>query len=352
MFSAYARVKDKEKTYREIFGLDFEQFKAGQHFRHRPGITITQQDNIEESMETTNFAMLHYDQAYAAKTEWKKCLGVSTLTLQKVLGATWKTFARKKRIISFESINMTAPVYDGDTLYAESIIIHIADNASSRETAILTVETRATNQHNLTVASIIYKLLMYRSGFHPYYAQQPFDYSLSEHRFSAYEIEGNHILKEISGLYYEEFHVGETYEHACSKTIPEHESIRHSLLSLDWNPRYINPSYSKEYLKQRLPVNEVYLVGAITAYSTRSLGRVVANLGWKEIQLTRDVLPGESLQVSSTIMDKRVSNSRPEQGILTVNTKAIDEKGEKVISMLRTLLIYKKGCGPYKEAGY
>ena len=117
-FSAYVKVG--ENRYRERYGLDFEDFEVGQVFQHRPGITISQQDNVEETVDTLNQAMLHFDANYAAQTEWKKPLGVSTLTLQRLMGLTWKTFNKKNRICSWAEIKMTAPVFGGDTLYAES----------------------------------------------------------------------------------------------------------------------------------------------------------------------------------------------------------------------------------------
>ncbi len=109
MCSAYASID--ESTYCEVFGLDFEEFTVEQKFVHRPGITISQQDNTDEALDTVNAAQLHYDAHYANNTEWKHCLGVSTLTLQKLIGSSWKTFARKYRITQFDSIEMVHPVF-------------------------------------------------------------------------------------------------------------------------------------------------------------------------------------------------------------------------------------------------
>ena len=78
-FYAYASVGDRR--YQERFGLDFEDFRPGQVFRHRPGVTLSQQDNVDEALDTMNAAMLHYDANYAAQTAWKRPLMVSTITL-------------------------------------------------------------------------------------------------------------------------------------------------------------------------------------------------------------------------------------------------------------------------------
>ena len=75
----------------ERVGLDFEDFTVGQYFMHRPGVTVSQQDNVMESLDTLNAAMLHYDNHYAAKTSWQRPLMVSTVTLQALIGELRQT---------------------------------------------------------------------------------------------------------------------------------------------------------------------------------------------------------------------------------------------------------------------
>lgn len=165
-FSAYVKVG--ENRYRERYGLDFEDFEVGQVFQHRPGITISQQDNVEETVDTLNQAMLHFDANYAAQTEWKKPLGVSTLTLQRLMGLTWKTFNKKNRICSWAEIKMTAPVFGGDTLYAESEITHKAAAADDADCGQLTVVTRGINQAGRVVCAMEYAMLVYKRDRIPF----------------------------------------------------------------------------------------------------------------------------------------------------------------------------------------
>ncbi|HET9044956.1 MAG TPA: MaoC family dehydratase, partial [Burkholderiales bacterium] len=63
--SFYAYLRAGDARYQERFGLDFEEFAVGQRFRHRPGVTLSQQDNADEALDTLNAAMLHYDAHYA-----------------------------------------------------------------------------------------------------------------------------------------------------------------------------------------------------------------------------------------------------------------------------------------------
>ena len=119
MFSAYHRIG--ENRYRQRIGLDFEDFAAGLRFRHRPGLTLSQQDNADEALDTQNGAMLHYDAHYAAATAWQNPLMVSTLTLQRLIGMASKTYGRRSAILGFDDIAM-----NGMDLIRE--IVDIYDN--------------------------------------------------------------------------------------------------------------------------------------------------------------------------------------------------------------------------------
>lgn len=167
-FAFSSHIKVSANRYRERYGLDYENFEVGQTFKHRPGMTITQQDNIEESFDTLNQAMIHFDSNYAAQTEWKKPLVVSTLTLQRLIGMTWKTFFKKTQILGWSILNMTAPVFAGDTLYAETEIKAKKNGAEDAKCGRLTVETRGTNQDGKLVCTMEYDVLIYKRDAVPF----------------------------------------------------------------------------------------------------------------------------------------------------------------------------------------
>src|SRR6516164_9197301 len=130
MFSAYHGIG--ENRYRQRIGLDCDDFAAGQRFRHRPGVTLSQQDNVDEALDTQNGAMLHFDAHYAAATAWQRPLMVSTLTLQRLVGMASKTYGRRSAILGFDEIAMNGPLFGGDTLYAESEIVDVDANGVVR----------------------------------------------------------------------------------------------------------------------------------------------------------------------------------------------------------------------------
>ncbi|HVU19063.1 MAG TPA: MaoC/PaaZ C-terminal domain-containing protein [Candidatus Didemnitutus sp.] len=164
-FLAFAEVGDRR--YRERFGLDFEQFAVGQRFRHRPGLTLSQQDSRDECLDTLNQQMLHFDEAFARHTEWGRCLMDSTLTTKVLIGMGWKTFAKRVRLLRCDEITLTKPMFGGDTLYAESEILAVADWPDDARLGRLKIRTTGTNQDSVAVARVVFDLLVTRAGHDP-----------------------------------------------------------------------------------------------------------------------------------------------------------------------------------------
>lgn len=164
MSDFFAYVATGPQRFRERFGLDFEQFAVGQKFKHRPGVTLSQQDSRDECLDTLNQQMLHFDEQFAAHGEWKKCLMDSTLTTKVVLGMTWKTFAKRVQLLGFDEITLPKPTFGGDTLYAESEILEHAAHADTRTAGRVKVRTIGLNQRGETVAVLVWEALIARAG--------------------------------------------------------------------------------------------------------------------------------------------------------------------------------------------
>src|SRR5499427_1820519 len=129
--SFYGYVQLGPKRYLERFGLRFEDLNEGLRSCHRPGGDVSQQDNREDALDLLNNAQLHFDSHYAAQTEWKQPLGVSTMTVQRLLGMTSRTWYGRRRLLGIDSIAMTHPVFGGDTLYATSSVTAINPETNS-----------------------------------------------------------------------------------------------------------------------------------------------------------------------------------------------------------------------------
>ncbi|MBL8378109.1 MAG: hypothetical protein JNM79_09585 [Burkholderiales bacterium] len=347
---AYRRLPDGR--YRERFGLDFEDFAVGQRFRHRPGVTFSQQDNLEESLDTVNGAMVHYDAKYAGQTAWKRELMVSTLTLQRLIGMSSKTFGRKARVTAFSEIAMTAPVFGGDTLYAESQIVGVKDGADA-DRGLIEVICHGINQDDREVARVTYTVAVYRRGRHPEEAGGTAGEPVAEARFHAYRSEADGALTEQVGLFFEDCQPGDTFIHWPRRSMQKEEAMRHAWRALELAPQHHDLDWIAHHADGIYRFSEAWVIGAVTAMTTRTFGRVVANLGWTDIALGAEVRDGDTLEAQSSIIEKRESKSRPNEGILTVDTLGRNQNGETVLTYRRRLLVYRReGVTPYAAAGY
>jgi itaconyl-CoA hydratase len=130
------------QRYRESFGRYYEDFVVGDVYEHRPGRTITETDNTWFTLLTMNKHPLHFDNAYAAKSEFKKPLVNSCLTLSIVAGMSVSDVSQKAiGNLGWNDVRLTAPVFAGDTIYAESEVLSKRESASRPTQGLVTVRT-------------------------------------------------------------------------------------------------------------------------------------------------------------------------------------------------------------------
>jgi itaconyl-CoA hydratase len=347
--SFYGYVNLGPKRYRERFGLSFEDLKPGLCIRHRPGIDFSQHDNQDDAVDTINNAQLHYDSHYAAQTEWQRPLGVSTLTVQRLIGMVSRSWYRRRALLGIDSIAMTAPVFGGDTLYSQSTVTAL-EPGDDRDVGTVSLTIDGSNQRGETISRIACRIEIYRRGRHP--EDTPDEPPAEQDRFRQHHANPDGVLTEQTGLPFEDLAEGETFMHWPGRTIGFEESRLHALRSLEINPRWHDAAYLAAHPEIRPAVFEPLVIGLVTALTTRTLGRVVANLGWTGVELPRPVYSGETVYAESTIGELRGSRSRPDQGVAQVETRAFVATGELVCRYQRALLIYRKGAGPYTAAGY
>lgn len=150
---------------RESFGRYFEEFTIGDVYEHRPGRTITETDNTWFTLLTMNNHPLHFDAVYAAKSEFGKPLVNSCLTLSIVVGMSVSDVSYKAiGNLGWNDIKLTAPVFAGDTLYAESQVVAKRESKSRPTQGIVTVRTRGTNQNDVEVISYERTVLVPKRG--------------------------------------------------------------------------------------------------------------------------------------------------------------------------------------------
>jgi len=153
------------QRFREDPGLNYEDFEVGDIYEHWPGRTITETDNIWFTNLTMNTHPLHFDLNYAAQSEFGKPLVNSTLTLAMVAGMTVSSTSQKAIAnLGWEEIKLPAPVFVGDTLYAETEVLGKRDSKSRPDAGIVRVRHSGKNQDCVYVIHMIRSFLATRSG--------------------------------------------------------------------------------------------------------------------------------------------------------------------------------------------
>jgi acyl dehydratase len=147
------------------FGRYYEEFTAGQVFKHWPGRTISEADDTWFSLLTMNQNPLHIDAHYASHTQHGQRLVVGTLVFSIVVGQSVADISgRAIANLEYEEIKHVAPVYHGDTVYAESRVLDLRESRSKPDRGIVRVETRGFNQRGETVLTFRRSVLIPKRG--------------------------------------------------------------------------------------------------------------------------------------------------------------------------------------------
>ena len=146
-----------------------------------------------------------------------------------------------------------------------------------------------------------------------------------------------------TGRYLEEFTVGDVYEHHPGRTVSQQDNTWFTLLTMNTHPLHFDEEYAKTTEFGRPLIASPLTVAIIVGMSVSDVSeKAIANLGWKEIKLPNPVFPGDTLYAKSEVIDVRESKSRPNAGIVTVNTVGINQDKVIVCEFERSMLIPKR----------
>lgn len=150
--------------------------------------------------------------------------------------------------------------------------------------------------------------------------------------------------KRPKGHRYEDFALGQAFQHHWGRTINEGDNSLFSTLTLSYNPLYFNAEYARAHGYQGVVVNPMLVFLTVFGLSVEDLSEAGGLfLGVDDLTFHRVVYPGETLVAHSTVVDKRESESRPLSGIVTWHTSGFNRLGELVIDFKRTNLVARRG---------
>jgi len=155
---------------------------------------------------------------------------------------------------------------------------------------------------------------------------------------------GARRTRESFGRYYEEFEVGDVYEHRPGRTIGEADNTWFTLLTMNNHPLHFDAVYAAKSEFGRPLVNSCLTLSIVVGMSVSDVSyKAIGNLGWNDIKLPAPVFAGDTLYAESEVLAKRESKSRPTQGIVTVRTRGTNQDRKVVIAYERTVLVPKRG---------
>jgi acyl dehydratase len=145
------------------YGRYFEELRPGDRFRHWPGRTVNEYDDTLLSLLSMNQHPVHHDEHFARGTEHGRRLVAGPTVISIVIGMSQADIGgRALETRSYCDIRHVRPVFHGDTLYADSVVIEAAQLPGRR--GVVTVETRASNQREETVLSLRRKIIVPAAG--------------------------------------------------------------------------------------------------------------------------------------------------------------------------------------------
>jgi acyl dehydratase len=164
---------------------------------------------------------------------------------------------------------------------------------------------------------------------------------------------GGQRYRESYGRYLEDFRVGDVYEHRPGRTITETDNTWFTLLTMNQHPLHFDKAYAEASEFGRVLVNSCLTLSLVTGMSVSDVSqKTVANLGWNDVKLTGPVFVGDTIYAESEVLSIRESKSRPNQGIVSISSRGLNQRGEVVISFERTMLIPKRGHAVDDQIGY
>jgi len=147
----------------------------------------------------------------------------------------------------------------------------------------------------------------------------------------------------MAGLYFEQFEIGQRFVHDIRRTVTETDNLLFSTMTHNPAAIHLDAEYAKSTEFGKPLMNSVFTLGLMVGVSVgdTTLGTTVGNLGWDEVRFPKPVFVGDTLRVETRVLEKRESRSRPQNGIVTFEHTAFNQRDELVATCKRVALMYR-----------
>jgi acyl dehydratase len=145
------------------------------------------------------------------------------------------------------------------------------------------------------------------------------------------------------GKYFEEFEIGAVYKHWPGRTITEFDDTWFSLMTMNQHPLHIDAHYASQTQHQQRLVNGTLVFSIAVGLSVADVsGRAIANLEYEQIRHLGPTFHGDTIYAETTVLEKTESKSKPDRGVVYVETRVFNQKNETVMTFRRRVLIPKQ----------
>jgi acyl dehydratase len=149
------------------------------------------------------------------------------------------------------------------------------------------------------------------------------------------------------GRLFEDFEVGDIYQHPLGRTVIAADNIWFTLLTQNTNPIHFDRAFAAKTEYGKPLVDSTFTLALVTGQSVMDISQnAMANLGWDEVRLPNPLFEGDTVYSRSEVLEKRESKSRPNVGIVRFKTTGYKQDGTIVIEFKRTVMIYRRGHVP------
>jgi len=149
------------------------------------------------------------------------------------------------------------------------------------------------------------------------------------------------------GRFFEDFEVGDIYEHPLGRTVTTTDNAWFTLLTQNTAAIHFDHHYASQTEFGRPLVDSTFTLALVTGQSVTDVSQnVFANLGWDEVRLPNPVFEGDTIYSQSEVLERRESRSRADVGIIRVKTTGFNQDGTTVITFVRVIMVYKRDHAP------
>ena len=155
------------------------------------------------------------------------------------------------------------------------------------------------------------------------------------------------------GRYLEDFVVGDVYRHWPGKTITEYDDHLFCMITMNHHPLHTNDWFAEQSVQGRNVVVGNLVYSLVLGMSVPDVsGAAIANLEVESLQHKRPTFHGDTIYAETAVIEKRESSSKPDRGVVTVETRGYNQRGEEVCFFRRKVMVPKRAAAPERVRPY